>query len=191
MEKNHGKEGKEPYMKPGQDIVMVGYIALQGTVMAAEKKEAVLLKTLPQDLLDTARGFTKYLELESVLDEYCDVIAMQQVEEGGVFAALWNMAEQYQVGLTVYLKKIPVRQETIEICEVLDLNPYELLSGGCVLLAADNGNDVICKLEGKGIPVVFIGKVTDSNDRIILNGENCRYINRPEPDEVRKLCQGF
>lgn len=174
-------------MKPGQDIVMAGYIALQGTIEAVEKEEELLRRTLPQDLLDTARGFTEYLELEKELSRYAGTIAMQEVKTGGIFAALWEMAKQYKVGLTVYLKKIPVRQETIEICEVLDLNPYELLSGGCILLTADNGNDLICELESKGIPAAFIGKITDSNDRIILNGENCRYLNRPEQDEITKL----
>ena len=33
------------------------------------------------------------------------------------------------VGLEIDLKKIPIRQETIEICEFFDLNPYKLLSG--------------------------------------------------------------
>ena len=42
-------------------------------------------------------------------------------------------------------------------------------------------------LEEAGIPAAFIGKITDSNDRIILNGENCRYLNRPGADEIEKL----
>ena len=97
------------------------------------------------------------------------------------------MAEAHKIGMTVYLKKIPVRQETIEICEVLEWNPYELLSGGCTILVTDNSNDVIPELLDQGIPAAFIGKVTGSNDRVILNGENVRYLNRPEPDEIEKL----
>lgn len=188
MEKqNADVEG--PFMRPGQDIIMTNYIALEGTARAAKEKEALLKKTLPQVLLNTAKSFMDYLKdsPEAAVARRHGEIAMQEVREGGIFAALWHMAETYKVGLTVYLKKIQVRQETIEICEVLDLNPYELLSGGCMLLAADNGNDIICELEGEGRKAAFIGKITDSNDRVILNGENCRYLNRPEPDEIRKL----
>ena len=47
------------------------------------------------------------------------------------------------VGLEIDLKKIPIRQETIEICEFFDLNPYKLLSGGSLLLAAADGTVTI------------------------------------------------
>ena len=176
-------------MKPGQDIVVTGFIGLEGTVRAVEREEARLGKTLPQDLLDTAKSFREYLKAspEAAVARRHGEIAMQEVRNGGIFAALWNMAEEYRAGLTVYLKKIPVRQETIEICEALELNPYELLSGGCMLLAVNNSNDVIPELLDMGRPAAFIGKVTDSNDRIVLNGENVRYLNKPEPDEAEKL----
>ncbi len=176
-------------MKPGQDIVVTGYIGLEGTVRAVFAEETKLRKTLPQDLLDTARSFREYLKAspEAAVARRHGEIAMQEVRNGGIFAALWNMAEEYRVGLTVYLKKIPVRQETIEICEALELNPYELLSGGCMLLAVDNSNDVIPGLLEAGCPAAFIGKVTDKSDRIVLNGEHIRYLNKPEPDEIEKL----
>lgn len=45
------------------------------------------------------------------------VSAMHDITEGGIFGALWEMAEASGVGLEIDLKKIPVRQETIEICE--------------------------------------------------------------------------
>ena len=161
----------------------------EGTVLAVEKLEARLKKTLPQDLLDTARSFREYLKAspEAAVARQHGEIAMQEVRNGGIFAALWELAEAHKIGMTVYLKKIPVRQETIEICEVLEWNPYELLSGGCTILVTDNSNDVIPELLDQGIPAAFIGKVTDSNDRVILNGENVRYLNRPEPDEIEKL----
>ena len=112
---------------------------------------------------------------------------MEAVEKGGILAALWDMAERYQAGLAVYLRRIPIRQETVEICEALDLNPYELLSGGCALFAADNGNDVLFQLEEAGICGAVIGKVTGGRDRLILNGEVRSYLNRPAPDEIEKL----
>ena len=58
------------------------------------------------------------------------VSAMHDVTEGGVFGALWEMAEASGVGLEIDLKKIPIRQETIEICEFFNLNPYQLISSG-------------------------------------------------------------
>ena len=44
--------------------------------------------------------------------------------EGGFLSALWKMAEASQVGLEMDFSKVPIRQETIEICEIFDINPY-------------------------------------------------------------------
>ena len=54
----------------------------------------------------------------------------------------------------------------------------------------DNGNDVILALEQQGIRGTFAGKVTDSHDKVIRNGDSCRYLNRPGRDEIWKLEKG-
>ena len=33
----------------------------------------------------------------------------------------------------------------------------------------------------------LIGRLTDNNDKIIQNGEDIRYIDRPAPDELMKI----
>ncbi|MBP5733586.1 MAG: hydrogenase maturation factor, partial [Lachnospiraceae bacterium] len=80
----------------------------------------------------------------------------------------------------VDLKKIPVRQETIEVCEVCGVNPYEMRSGGSLLVTAEDGEKVANALEAEGIPAVVIGKLTEGSDRIILNEEEVRYLDRPK-----------
>lgn len=47
------------------------------------------------------------------------VHAMHDVTEGGIFGALWEMGAASGVGIVADLDKIPIRQETIELCEVL------------------------------------------------------------------------
>lgn len=76
------------------------------------------------------------------------VSAMHDVTEGGIFGALWEMAEASGVGLCVDLKKIPIRQETIEICEFFNLNPYQLISSGSMLIGTDHGSQLVgCSCE--------------------------------------------
>ena len=55
---------------------------------------------------------------------------------------LWEVAEGANVGLEADLKKIPIRQETVEICEVFHLNPYHIMSSGSVLAVTEDGPDV-------------------------------------------------
>lgn len=175
-------------MRPGQDLVVGGFIGIEGTVYAAEHFEAYLRKTLPKSFLKTARNFRRDLEKEpGKAAAGFNGVSVEEVRTGGIFAALWRMAEQHRAGIMVELGQIPIRQETIEICEALELNPYALLSGGCALFAADNGNDVLWALKEAGVFGAVIGKVTDGRDRLILNGEIRSYLNRPAPDEMEKL----
>ena len=85
------------------------------------------------------------------------------------------------------LSKIAVRQETIEVCEHFRLNPYQLASGGSFLMLTENGEALADALNQKGIQAAVIGQLTDSNDKIIHNGEDMRYIDRPAPDELMKV----
>ena len=97
------------------------------------------------------------------------------------------MSERAGCGLEVDLRKIPVRQETIEICEFFEINPYQLLSGGALLLATKDGESLVKKLEDKGIPAIVVGVLKEGNDKIIINGEEKRYLESPQSDEIHKV----
>ena len=115
------------------------------------------------------------------------VSGMHDLSEGGILGGLWEFAEKHSVGLEIDLKKIPVRQEIIEICEFYDINPYLLRSGGCLLMTVDNGSELVRELSKVGISASVIGRVTDGNDRVIYNGEEKRFLDLPQADEIYKV----
>ena len=80
-----------------------------------------------------------------------------------------------------------MKQETIEICEFFDLNPYEFLSGGSLLLAVKDGEELVRELGAQGIYAAVIGQSAQGNDRIIMNGEETRYLEPAKPDEILKV----
>ncbi len=176
-------------INPGQDIVAGKWIGLEGTSLLARAKEKELLTKYPFRFIEEAKEFDRFLSIvpEAATAVKSGVCAMHGVTEGGIFAALWELAEGAGVGLEIDWKKIPVRQETIEICEFFELNPYELLSGGCLLMAADNGYNLVRALEGEHIPAAVIGRTTDSNDRVVINGDERRFLELPKPDAVYKV----
>ena len=90
-------------------------------------------------------------------------------------------------GLQVDVKAIPIRQETVEICEFFDVNPYQIMSSGSMLIAAKDGLKVMRALQDAGIPAALIGSMTEGNDRILRNGEEIRYLDRPKPDELYRV----
>lgn len=173
----------------GDDIIITKWIGLEGTSIIAKEKEQELLTRYPQKLVDIAKGFDVYL---SVLPEAATAVksgvnAMHDVTEGGIFGALWEMAEASGVGLEIDLKKIPVKQETIEVCEFFGINPYELISSGSMLMAASDGNTLVRELQKQGIHAAIVGKAVAGNDRVLINEDERRFLEPPKTDELYKV----
>ncbi|MCC8065584.1 MAG: hydrogenase maturation factor [Clostridiales bacterium] len=176
-------------LRPGQDLLVTRQIALTGTAALASVYEQELLKRYPFWLIDRAKGFERWMSVTGAARavNHFGACSMHCVAQGGIFNALWEMAESADVGLEVDLKKIPVMQETIEICEYFDLNPYYLYSAGALLIGTEQSESLIAVLREADIPACVIGQVTDKNDRVIRNGENRRFLDRPKPDELWKI----
>lgn len=175
--------------KVGDDIIVTKWIGLEGTSIIAKEKEQELLNRYPAQLVEEAKNFDKYL---SVLPEAASAVksgvsAMHDVTEGGIFGALWEMAEASGVGLEIDLKKIPVKQETIEVCEFFGINPYELISSGSMLMAAPDGNTLVRELEKQGIHATVVGKAVAGNDRVLMNDDETRFLEPPKTDELYKV----
>lgn len=175
--------------KPGMDILATKWIGIEGTAILVKEKEEELLTRFPASLVHSAQSFREYLSVqkEAEIAVRCGVAAMHDVTEGGIFGALWEMGAASGVGLRIDLKKIPIRQETVEICEFYGLNPYALISSGCMLMASADGEGLCAALAGEGIPAVVIGKATEGNDRIVVNGGEKRFLTPPDTDEIYKI----
>ena len=176
-------------LQVGDDLVLTKWAGLEGTAIIAAQKREKLLETLPEELVDTAADFYQYLSVvpEAKIAVETGVSAMHDVTEGGIFGALWEMAEASGVGLEIDLKKIPIRQETVEVCEFFGVNPYLLISSGCMLMAAQDGNHLVRELEKAGIKATIIGKATAGNDRVLLNEDERRFLEPPKTDELYKV----
>ena len=171
---------------PDQDIVVSKWIGLEGTALLARQYGEKLRERFPRRMIDEAAAFDRYLSVasEAATAMKSGVCGMHDVSRGGIFAGLWEMAQEAGVGLEADLRKIPVRQETIEICEVLEENPYELPSGGCLIMTAENGGALVTALSREGIPAVMIGRTTAGNDRVLYNNGHKRYLDKPRTNRI-------
>ena len=175
--------------KPGDDIVVSKWIGLEGTSIIAKEKEEELKKRFSTDYIRRAQDFDQYLSVvkDAMTAVEAGVHSMHDVTEGGIFGALWELGESSGVGMTVNLKDIPIRQETVEICNFYDINPYCLISSGCMLMAAPDGEKLVDALHEHGIYACIIGKTNDSNDRVVMNDGERRFLTPPETDELYKI----
>ena len=181
-------------LKAGDSLVVAGAVALEGTKRLAKIEYEELRAYFSEGFLKEA---SRVQELYGVgedaagseswkLAEQAGANALYACGSGGILTALRKMAEAAEVGLTIDLRKIPIRQETIELFERYDLNPYKILSQGAILIGISGGEGLVQELKTKGIPAAVIGQATDGNDRLLYSGENVRYLERPVKDEMEK-----
>lgn len=175
--------------KPGQEIVMTKWAGIEGTAIIATAKEEELKTKYNASFVDGAKKLIEHISVvpEAMVAKSAGVTSMHDITEGGIFGALWEIGVASKVGLEVDLKKIPLKQETVEICEFYDINPYMLISSGCMLIITDKANQLVDQLKAKGITSAVIGRITEGNDRIIINEDERRYLEPPKSDELYKV----
>ena len=178
-------------IRPHMDIVTAGTAGREGTAMLAIRKKEELLTRYPSFFVEEAEHLFDDASMRKAADiaRAAGAVGIHDVREGGIFGGLWELAAAGGVGLDVELKRIPVRQHTIEVCEFFRLNPYMLISGGTLLIVCENGERVAAALAKEGIPAAVIGQTTDRNDRIIRYDDEIRYLEPPKEDEYYTTVQ--
>lgn len=175
-------------LRPGQDLVIAGYAGLAGTVEIAKKNKEELCQWFSKDYVNGIMEMD-FMVLPGDLEPWKKFGATEWEPsgKGGILKALWDLSGAYMTGIRFSLRKIPIKQETIEICERYDLNPYRLFSTGCLIFTADNGGDLVNAFGKQGMEAAVIGKVTDGIKRIIDHGETIGFLDRPTEDEIYKI----
>lgn len=176
-------------MRAGQDLAVAGYAGLAGTLALAEARSQELSLFFSDEYMEKIAG-CRTLILEKRDAAFWRGLGASEWEpagEGGILTAIWNLSGAYETGVEFSLRKIPLRQETVEVCERLELNPYRLYSAGCYLLTADNGGQLVEKLAGEGIFAQVIGRVKDGIAREMIVQDGRGFLERPQPDEMWKV----
>ena len=176
-------------MRAGQDLAVAGYAGLAGTLALAEARSQELSLFFSDEYMEKIAG-CRTLILEKRDAAFWRGLGASEWEpagEGGILTAIWNLSGAYETGVEFSLRKIPLRQETVEVCERLELNPYRLYSEGCYLLAADNGGQLVEKLAGEGIFAQVIGRVKDGIAREMIVQDGRGFLERPQPEEMWKV----
>ncbi len=180
-----GETNPFPKLEADLDLILAGSVACEGAAVIACEAEDKLLGRFAGFYVDRAKQLFDDAAMEAVGNLLLKEDAWgAAVGEGGIFAGLWDMAAAGKVGLDIDLGAIPIRQHTIEVCEFFNLNPYMLLSGGCLLIAARHGESMVSALRNLGINSSVIGRTTSGNDRIIRYDTEIRYLEPPKTDEI-------
>lgn len=166
---------------PGQEIVMTKWIGISESSRLAQEREEELLTRYPLFFIKSAQNLEQYYSIipEAATAIKSGVTAMHDVAGGGIFGALWELGERFGVGLQVDIKRIPIKQETVEVCEFFGYNPYEIRSDGALLMVTGEGRALVEALAAEGIFAEVIGTIMDGNDKVIINEDEKRFLEPP------------
>ncbi|MBE5950720.1 MAG: hypothetical protein E7260_03885 [Lachnospiraceae bacterium] len=175
----------------GSELVMTKAAGLAGTVLLAENYREALHERYTYAFIDKARARREELTVlpEARLLMKAGIVHMHDIAEGGVFGAVWELAERLQAGAEIDLKKIPILQETVEISEYFDVNPYQLRGDGALLFLTHDSALIIEKLAEIGISAAVIGRMTEGNDRILVNEDEQRHLEPNRVEEYERAVQ--
>lgn len=175
-------------MAAGQDLVVAGYAGLAGTVLLIKKKRQELEQWfMPAYLAEAVRCYNDERPVDPSTGRIPGVTEWEASGEGGILKTIWDLTGAYKVGVRFFQRKIPVRQETIEICERLELNPYRLFSENCFLLISQNGGQTVEYLKEQNTVAGVIGMVTPGRAIEMPGSKTTGYLERPRPDEIYKI----
>ena len=173
-------------LEVGDELVMTKWAGLEVTAILANDHFEELTGRYTKEYMENAKELIKHISVvkDAKIASQVGVTSMHDITEGGIYGALWEVASAAGIGVEVELEKIPIRQETVEICEFYDLNPYQLMSSGCMLMGTQNGNALVKALEEAGIPAAIIGKAVAGNDKVIIREGERFYLEPPKSDEL-------
>ena len=171
----------------GQDIILTKWAGLEGTSILAHEYEDILMNEIGKEYVMAGQNLGKYLSVveESKVAVKCQVTSMHDVTEGGVMGAVWEIAQCANVGVSINLDKIPVKEETKVICDYFGISPYKLISSGCMLMTTFQGEKCIEELSKLNITANIIGRVTKSGQYMIRDGVK-KEITPPSSDDLYK-----
>jgi len=163
--------------KAGDVVIVTGHAGAFGASLLAETLQADPNQPFAQNYLVkiTNPGCLSARPAAEVIHA-CGVNEMKDVSFGGVYRAISEIAARNGFGVTVLNEAIPIRQDTIEICEYLKLNPYELCgTGGLVAVCPEEKLDEVADaLRKAGIPYGAAGVLTEEKARKIYSQKSGR-----------------
>ena len=182
-------EKTETAIAAGDAIVMAGAAACAGTAILTCRGRDELEKRYAPAFVDDAAALGKHVsdigKIRKIISAHGKT--MHDISQGGVFGALWELGEKCKSGFRIDLRKILLYQESVEICEYYDLNPYLLYSLGSCLIVTDEAQALVHSLQEAGVPAAVLGTITEGAGRELVNEDEIRYLEKPQGDSLWEM----
>jgi len=176
-------------VKPGQDIILSGYIGDHATAIMAGRHQLVLPESIQSDCAPLGKL------VQDMLAVVPQVALLRDPTRGGVAAALNEIATQAKAGILLEESALPVRPEVAAVCDLLGFDPLYLANEGKLLAFVDATYTeqllAVMRQDPLGREARVIGRVTTEAPgqvglRTAIGGT--RLVDMPLGVQIPRIC---
>jgi len=118
--------------------------------------------------------------------EISGVSAMHDATEGGVLGGIYEVGNASNVGMRINRDQIILPEETKNICEFFEIDPYYSISEGSLVITvtSDAAEDVLEALRKENINASIVGDCVDKSEgmKLLESGHEVGSFEFPETD---------
>ncbi|MFX1476083.1 MAG: AIR synthase family protein, partial [Promethearchaeota archaeon] len=153
--------------KPNNALILSKGVGIEGTSILAWDRGKDLRRHLDDELIQQAQRFIEKLSVvpEAIQAmELRAVTAMHDPTEGGVANGLHELADASKLGFIVNRGAIVIHEETRQICDILQIDPLNLIASGAMLMAVkpSKAHKVLAALEQIDVDASIIGTLVEN-----------------------------
>jgi hydrogenase expression/formation protein HypE len=163
--------------KPSHELIVTKGAAIAATgIFSQVFPEKIAEKIGRQKLAKAQQYFRRITVVQDALlasskgVRISGVSAMHDATEGGVLSAIYELASASSCGALVEKAKIPISDETKEVCDLFDIDPYQSLGEGALVIscAPERAQFILNALISSEINAAIVGELTDKAEGINL-----------------------
>lgn len=176
---------------PGDKILLWQDVPIEASALLAKERYHEMCEYFPQTELDemvellNAPGICVWPVVERLVPTE-GLVSMHDPTEGGIATGLHEMADAANCGLQVNADAIPLLPFIRKISDLLAFDPLGVLAAGSLLILARP--EAVEQIQEKLYeePLVVIGELTESNDRVMMRKGESQLLPRYAQDEIFK-----
>lgn len=181
--------------QPGNRLLLTKGVPIEATCILAREFSDRLSSFLTPDELNTAANFLYTPGISILQDAHLaiktgTVTAMHDPTEGGLAAALWELAQACQHQILFNPSLVPIPSLSARICNSLAIDPLCAIASGALLLTCLSSDAVSIQntLQAEGIKCTDIGSIADGPTSVLqLTATGYEPLPYPERDAITRL----
>jgi len=175
--------------RPGDKIILSGTIADHGMAVLTQREGMIFESSLKSDTAPLNHMVSRMLSVCK------DIHVLRDPTRGGVGTALNEIAGKSGVGIKIYEEKIPLKNETAGICELLGFDPLYVANEGKLIAFVDANfaDEVLSAIQedDHGKDACIIGEVvSDHPGRVVMKTRigGTRIIDMLTGSQLPRIC---